>query len=229
MDRAVADQAARRRFLPGGHRTVSAVPGPQHAGDALTRRLVRRAGSPPRCLLRPGCRVPATGPGLAWAPARTGMKSRGSSSAARSTAMDIDARGPRFAAVITTVVLAFALVTTSMWLLLAQALVFAVGAVAGMRYAPYGLVCRFLIRPRLGPPTRFEPAAPPRFAQSVGTVFAAIGVIGYAVGVTGIGIAFTALALAAAFLNAAFDFCLGCQICFTHPRILPVFTKTPGG
>jgi hypothetical protein len=141
--------------------------------------------------------------------------------------MDIDTRGPRFAAIITTVVLALALATTSMWLLLAQMLVFAVGAIAGMRYAPYGLVFRYLIRPRLGPPTRFEPAAPPRFAQAVGTVFAAIGVIGYATGVTGIGIAFTALALAAAFLNAAFDFCLGCQMYLLIRRIWPSSQESP--
>ena len=141
--------------------------------------------------------------------------------------MDIDARGPRFAAIITTVVLALALATASMWLLLAQMLVFAVGAIAGMRYAPYGLVYRFLIRPRLGPPTRFEPAAPPRFAQAVGTVFAAVGVIGYATGVTGIGIAFTALALAAAFLNAAFDFCLGCQMYLLIRRIWPSSQESP--
>jgi hypothetical protein len=141
--------------------------------------------------------------------------------------MDIDVRGPRFAAIITTVVLALALATTSMWLLLAQMLVFAVGAIFGMRYAPYGLVYRFLIRPRLGPPTRFEPAAPPRFAQAVGTVFAAIGVIGYATGVTGIGIAFTALALAAAFLNAAFDFCLGCQMYLLIRRIWPSSQESP--
>ena len=76
--------------------------------------------------------------------------------------MDIDARGPRFGAVITTIVLALSLATASVWLLLAQTLVFAVGAIAGMRYAPYGLVYRFLVRPRLRPPTRFEPSAPPR-------------------------------------------------------------------
>jgi hypothetical protein len=141
--------------------------------------------------------------------------------------MDIDTRGPRFSAVVTTVVLALALATQSMWLLLAQTLVFAVGAIAGMRYAPYGLVYRYLIRPRLGPPTRFEPAAPPRFAQAVGMVFAAIGVIGYAFGVTGIGIAFTALALGAAFLNAAFDYCLGCQMYLLIRRIWPSSQESP--
>jgi Domain of unknown function (DUF4395) len=135
--------------------------------------------------------------------------------------MDIDARGPRFTAIVTTIVLAIALVTGSMWLLLAQTLVFAVGAVAGLRYAPYGLIYRFLVRPRLGPPSRVEPAAPPRFAQGVGMVIAAVGVIGYAVGIIGIGIAFTAMALAAAFLNAAFDFCLGCQMYLFIRRISP--------
>src|SRR5581483_8717621 len=108
-----------------------------------------RCPSPSACRVRP--LIPAHGRVRSW-PARS---SRERTPAARSTAMDIDARGPRFAAVITAVVLALALVTTSMWLLLAQTLVFAVGAIAGMRYAPYGLIYRFGIRPRLGPPTRF--------------------------------------------------------------------------
>jgi hypothetical protein len=125
--------------------------------------------------------------------------------------MDIDPRGPRFGAVITVVVLAVVLITGSAWLLAAQALVFATGALAGLRYAPYGVVYRRLIRPRLGPPARTEAEAPPRFAQGVGMVFALGGVLGYATGATGVGIAFTALALVAAFLNAAFDICLGCQ------------------
>ena len=135
--------------------------------------------------------------------------------------MEIDARGPRFGAIVTTVVLALALVSASMWLLLAQALVFAVGAIAGLRYAPYGLIYRFAIRPRLGPPSRTEPETPPRFAQGVGLAFGAIGVIGYAAGLTAVGIAFTAMALAAAFLNAAFDFCLGCHMYLFIRRIRP--------
>ena len=126
--------------------------------------------------------------------------------------MDIDPRGPRFGAVITTVVLAVVLITGSAWLLGVQLLVFAIGALAGLRYAPYGIVYRYLVRPRLGPPARTEPEAPPRFSQGVGMVFAAGGVIGYALGATTVGIALTALALFAAFLNAAFDFCLGCQV-----------------
>ena len=126
--------------------------------------------------------------------------------------MDIDPRGPRFGAAITVAVLAVVLVTGSAWLLGAQVLVFAIGALAGLRYAPYGVLYRRLVRPRLGPPARTEAEAPPRFAQGVGMVIAAVGVLGYATGATAVGIVFTALALVAAFLNAAFDICLGCQV-----------------
>jgi Domain of unknown function (DUF4395) len=101
-------------------------------------------------------------------------------------------------------------------------LVFAIGALAGLRFAPYGIVYRRLIRPRLGPPAYTEAEAPPRFAQGMGMVFAAGGVAGYATGVTGVGIVLTALALAAAFLNAAFDLCLGCQVYLFIQRNLRV-------
>src|SRR5271156_7177186 len=126
--------------------------------------------------------------------------------------MDIDPRGPRFGAVITTIVLAVVLITGSAWLLGAQLLVFAIGALAGLRYAPYGIVYRRLIRPRLGPPSELEAEAPPRFAQAVGLVFALAGVAGYAAGVTWLGIAATTAALIAAFLNGVFGFCLGCEM-----------------
>ena len=136
--------------------------------------------------------------------------------------MDIDPRGPRFGAAITVAVLAVVLITGSAWLLAAQMLVFATGALAGLRYAPYGLVYRRLVRPRLGPPAHTEAEAPPRFAQGVGMVFALGGVLGYAAGAAGIGMAFTALALVAAFLNAAFDICLGCQVYLFIQRNLRV-------
>ena len=137
--------------------------------------------------------------------------------------MDIDPRGPRFGAAITVAVLAVVLITGSAWLLAAQMLVFATGALAGLRYAPYGLVYRRLVRPRLGPPAQREAEGPPRFAQGVGMVFALGGVLGYATGATGVGIAFTALALVAAFLNAAFDICLGCQVYLFIQRNLRVW------
>jgi hypothetical protein len=139
--------------------------------------------------------------------------------------MNVDPRGPRFGAAITTVVLAVVLLTASGWLLVAQTLVFAIGALAGLRYAPYGLLYRHLVRPRLGPPSRTEAEAPPRFAQGVGMVIAGIGSIGFAAGSVTAGMTFAALALAAAFLNAAFDLCLGCQMYLLIHRIRPAASR----
>jgi hypothetical protein len=135
--------------------------------------------------------------------------------------MGIDPRGPRFSAAITTVVLAVVLVTASVWLLAVQAAVFAAGSVLGLRYSPYGLLYRWLVRPRLGPPAELEPEAPPRFAQGVGLVFAVAGLAGYAAGLTWLGAAATAAALTAAFLNAVFGFCLGCEMYLLILRIRP--------
>jgi hypothetical protein len=135
--------------------------------------------------------------------------------------MGIDPRGPRFGALITTVVLAVVLITGSVWLLAAQAVVFAVGSAFGLRYAPYGVLYRRLIRPRLGPPAGLEAEAPPRFAQTVGLAFALVGVGGYAAGLTWLGMAATAAALVAAFLNAVFGFCLGCEMYLLIRRIWP--------
>ena len=124
----------------------------------------------------------------------------------------IDPRGPRFAAWITTFVLATVLLTQSGWLLAAQAVVFALGA-AGTN--PYALFWKHVLA-RLGrkrtPPAELEDARPPRFAQLVGFVFAVAGVALFAAGLPTAGLIATAAALSAAFLNAAFGFCLGCEL-----------------
>jgi hypothetical protein len=124
----------------------------------------------------------------------------------------LDPRGVRFAAAITTVVLAVVLLTGSGVLAALQAVVFAVPVAAGMRYSPYGALYRVLLAPRLGPPSEREDAAPVRFSQAVGLVFTVVAAIGYLSGVTALGIVATAFALVAAFLNAAFGFCLGCEM-----------------
>ncbi len=124
----------------------------------------------------------------------------------------VDPRGPRFGAWITTGVLAGVLLTGNAGLLAAQTAVFIAGAALGLRRAPYGVIFRSLVRPRLGPPAELEAEAPPRFAQAVGAVFGLVGTAGYLVGATALGATATALALAAAFLNAAFGLCLGCEV-----------------
>lgn len=140
----------------------------------------------------------------------------------------VDVRGPRFAAWITTAVLVAVLLISSLsplgaaTLLAAQAVVFAVGAAWGPRRHPYGRLFARLVAPRLGPVTEREPVAPLRFAQLVGLAFAVIGVAGFAFA-PALGLIATAFALAAAFLNAAFGICLGCQL---YPLVVRLRPKT---
>jgi hypothetical protein len=132
--------------------------------------------------------------------------------------MTLDPRGPRFAAALTTVVLVAVLVTGSGWLALAQAVVFAVTAYDPRR-GPYALIFRALVAPRLGPPTEREDAAPVRFAQLVGMVFLTVAAIGYLSGAVVLGTVFAAFGLLAAFLNAAFGLCLGCEAFLAFRRL----------
>ena len=133
--------------------------------------------------------------------------------------IEIDARGPRFSAALTTVVLAIALVTGSVWVATLQAVVFAIGAIKGPQFTPYAFIYRTLIKPRLKSPLRTEDVRPPKFAQSIGLIFALVALVGSAAGASVVFTVAIAAALAAAFLNAAFDFCLGCQIYLLLARL----------
>ena len=130
----------------------------------------------------------------------------------------VDVRGPRFAAWVTTGVLIATLLVSAASPVAAavilglQAVVFAIGAVGGPRKHPYGRIFATFIAPRLAPVTEKEPVAPLKFAQLVGLLFAVVGTVGFATAITALGLGATAFALIAAFLNAAFGICLGCQI-----------------
>ncbi|MCF6387564.1 DUF4395 domain-containing protein [Mycobacterium sp. MBM] len=130
----------------------------------------------------------------------------------------VDVRGPRFVAWITTAVLITAIFSAAVSTTLAavviglQTAVFAIGAAAGPRRHPYGVVFTALVAPRLGPVTEREPVSPLKFAQLIGVVFGAAGTVGFALGAPFVGLTAAAAALFAAFLNAAFGICLGCQI-----------------
>jgi Domain of unknown function (DUF4395) len=130
----------------------------------------------------------------------------------------VDVRGPRFAAWVTTGALVLTMVVSGFSslgaavILGAQAVVFAIGAARGPRQHPYGLVFATFVAPRLGPVTEREPVPPLKFAQLVGFVFAVVGTVGFAAGAPLLGLIASAFALIAAFLNAAFGICLGCQL-----------------
>lgn len=131
------------------------------------------------------------------------------------TVAEIDPRGPRAAATLTSVVLALVLLTptpVAVVLLAAQAAVFAVGASRGVQHTPYAAAFRRVVRPLLGPADELEDPRPPRFAQAVGLVFAVAGLAGFLAGSSVVAFVATGLALVAALLNATVGLCLGCEM-----------------
>ena len=130
----------------------------------------------------------------------------------------IDARGPRFSALLTTVVLGVALATSNPWLVILQAVVFAIGAFKGPQHTPYAVVFKKLVKPRLAGEAPTEDVRPPQFAQRVGFGFTVVAIFGllFAPALATVAVSF---AIAAAFLNAAFNFCLGCEIYLRIARL----------
>lgn len=133
--------------------------------------------------------------------------------------VSIDARGPRFSAVLTTIVLAVALVTSNLWVVIAQAIVFAIGAIKGPQFTPYAYIFRGIIKPRLKGKAITEDVRPPQFAQSVGLLFALVAIGGSIANIDVVFVVAVSFALAAAFLNAAFNFCLGCELYLVLLRV----------
>lgn len=139
----------------------------------------------------------------------------------------IDPRGPRFAATITSVLLLVALVLSliaapaasfaqrvldpGFIALLVIALLFLWG-VLSPRTAPWGVLFRRFVAPRLSPPSEWEDPCPPRFAQGVGLFVTAVGIVLHLAGVPWALPIAAGAAFIAAFLNATFNFCLGCQM-----------------
>jgi len=128
----------------------------------------------------------------------------------------IDPRGPRFGAAVTAALLVLVLLlgtgTAATVVLAVVAAGFALGVTRGVGGTWQGALYRRLVAPRLAPPTEREDPRPPRFAQLVGLVVTGAGLLlallGVPLGVT-VG---AALALVAAFLNAVFGLCLGCEL-----------------
>lgn len=130
----------------------------------------------------------------------------------------IDPRGPRFAAAITAVLLLLTAIlgfggadAAALALLALLAALFAWGALAGVARHPFGLLFRAAVRPRLAPPVELEDPRPPTFAQLIGLLVTGTGVV---LGLAGVAVAVpvaASIAFVAAFLNAAFAYCLGCE------------------
>ena len=155
--------------------------------------------------------APASGPAPASVPA--------------SVPAGIDPRGPRFGAAVTTALLVVTLLLgtgpAATTLLAVIALLFALGVARGVSGTLQGLAFKAWIRPRLSPPTELEDPRPPRFAQLVGLLVVGTGLIVAAAGVPAAVPVAAAIALVAAFLNAAFGLCLGCELYLVLRRLSP--------
>jgi hypothetical protein len=127
----------------------------------------------------------------------------------------IDARGPRFASVITAVVLGIALVgiyTPAFPVLVGlQALVFLIGAALGVRRQPYVTFFTSVLAPRLAPAPRWQDPTAPRIAQAVALVLLVVALVAWFFG----GLTVAAICVAAAFVVALTlaltGFCIGCE------------------
>lgn len=98
------------------------------------------------------------------------------------------------------------------FLILLLAAVLFTWSLVSPRTQPLTLLFGALVRPRLAPPREWEDARPPRFAQGVGLVVVGAGLILHLAGVPWALVVAGAAAFVAAFLNAAFGFCLGCEL-----------------
>ncbi|WP_284501918.1 DUF4395 domain-containing protein [Actinotalea sp. C106] len=140
------------------------------------------------------------------------------------TETGIDPRGPRFGAAVMAGLLVVTLLLgagpAATAALAVAALLFALGAARGAQGSLQGMVFARWVRPRLRPTSEREDPRPPRFAQVVGLVITGTGVV---LGVLGLDAAVpvaAGVALVAAFLNAAFGFCLGCEMYVLGRRVL---------
>ncbi|MGL5825338.1 MAG: DUF4395 domain-containing protein [Nocardioides sp.] len=151
----------------------------------------------------------------------------------------IDSRSPRFTAALTAVVLAGALWTApsplATGLLAIQTILFAWGVLLGVQRTPTAWLFRTWLRPHLERTDHradhTEDAAPPRFAQGVGLGFGVIGLLAFGTGASIVGLLAVGCALAAAVLNAAFGYCLGCEVYLLGKRLprLGEASRDPSG
>jgi hypothetical protein len=136
----------------------------------------------------------------------------------------IDPRGARFSAAVTAVLLATSLALgpdspAALIVVAIQTLAFTIGTLLGPGLQPWAVIFAKLIRPRLSGPPQWEDARPPRFAQTVGLVFAGLALIGLVSGISTLFVVAAGFALLAALLNAVFNFCLGCELYLLLARL----------
>jgi len=98
------------------------------------------------------------------------------------------------------------------WLLVPLTYGFWARVLTGPTLSPLGRLASQVVAPRLPQFERLVPGPPKRFAQAIGVGFSTTASLLWASGHSGGARIVVAMLAAAAFLEAAFGFCLGCRI-----------------
>ncbi len=133
---------------------------------------------------------------------------------ASQTAPTVDVNVPRFNQGLVALLTAAAFVFQLEWLVGVTFAVLALSWLGGPSLAIFTQIYVRIVRPLVQPsgPTEFEPAAPPRFSQLIGSLFLGAASIALAVGAGAVGWTLTLIVTALAALAAATRICVGCIV-----------------
>ncbi|MFM1994682.1 MAG: hypothetical protein RLZZ610_199 [Actinomycetota bacterium] len=132
----------------------------------------------------------------------------------------LDPRGPRFGAGISSILMLVVIYLSldsateqlALWVMGFAVVMFTFGSLLGPARHPYSYLYKYTLRKFLKAPAYLEPATPVHFAQVIGLIITGTGL---ALGVLGVPYALpiaAAGAFIAAFVNAVFAYCIGCQM-----------------
>ena len=124
----------------------------------------------------------------------------------------VDVNIPRFNQACVAVLTGLAFVLQWWPLVLATAVILAVTRFAGPRFGVFTQIYVRIVRPRLDGEIQTEEAAPPRFAQLLGTLFLGGASITFLLGGETVGWVLTLLVTALATLAATTRICVGCIV-----------------
>jgi hypothetical protein len=136
------------------------------------------------------------------------------------TPKQLDPRGPRFGAGITSIlmilVIYFSLepqtINLAFGIMVFAVVMFTFGSLLGPAKHPYSYLYKFTLRKLLKDPTELEAPKPVHFAQVVGLIVTGTGLLLHLLAVPNALPIAAAAAFVAAFINAVFAYCLGCQM-----------------
>jgi hypothetical protein len=132
----------------------------------------------------------------------------------------LDPRGPRFGAGISSILMLLVIYLSldpaseqvALTVMGFAVLMFTFGSLLGPAKHPYSYLYKYTLRRFLKAPAYLEPATPVHFAQVIGLVITGLGLT---LGLLGTPFALpiaAAAAFMAAFVNAVFAYCIGCQM-----------------